>query len=300
MTDHTSNDDRREEGASRESDGPLAGDARDSPSLPLAGTRPRDDVSAAERPGGGRPTTPGTAVGTPVGEGCACAEHLDAEFDCRASEGTCPRLGWLQAFPDRAPDEPAADPVDRGRDELQRMATALGLAPDVAETAVQLFDHAREQEFLPGRRVESVASAALYAAARQAGVPRTLDEVAAVSRVSRGDVGQAARRLVEALDLAVVPPSPLDYLPRFADRLDLDAETERVARSVLTAVEVSGVQAGRHPASLVAAGIYLGGLLAGNRVQQARVSEATGVGASTISELYHELLEDLSLADEPS
>ncbi|WP_433634826.1 transcription initiation factor IIB, partial [Halomicrococcus sp. NG-SE-24] len=67
--------------------------------------------------------------------------------------------------------------------EIDRMASALGLPKNVRETASVIYRRALDEDLLPGRSIEGVATASLYAAARQVGVPRSLDEVATVSRI---------------------------------------------------------------------------------------------------------------------
>ena len=56
--------------------------------------------------------------------------------------------------------------------EIDRMASALGLPDNVRETASVIYRRALEENLLPGRSIEGVATAALYAAARKAGTPR--------------------------------------------------------------------------------------------------------------------------------
>ena len=74
--------------------------------------------------------------------------------------------------------------------ELDRMASALGLPRNVRETAAVVYRDAVDKNLIRGRSIEGVAAAALYAACRQCSVPRTLDEIAEVSRVSRKEIGR--------------------------------------------------------------------------------------------------------------
>ncbi len=64
--------------------------------------------------------------------------------------------------------------------EIDRMASALGLPDNVREMAAVIYRRALNEDLLPGRSIEGVATPALYAAARQAGVPRSLDEITEV------------------------------------------------------------------------------------------------------------------------
>jgi Transcription initiation factor TFIIIB, Brf1 subunit/Transcription initiation factor TFIIB len=67
--------------------------------------------------------------------------------------------------------------------EVDRMASAQGLPDNVRETASVIYRRALEEDLLPGRSIEGVSTACVYAAARMAGVPRSLDQIAEVSRV---------------------------------------------------------------------------------------------------------------------
>ncbi|ESS06286.1 MAG: transcription initiation factor TFIIIB, Brf1 subunit/Transcription initiation factor TFIIB, partial [uncultured archaeon A07HB70] len=83
--------------------------------------------------------------------------------------------------------------------EIDRMASALGLPENVRETASVIYRRALDEDLLPGRSIEGVSTAALYAAARQAGTPRSLDEIARVSRVDRMELTRTYRYVVREL-----------------------------------------------------------------------------------------------------
>ena len=79
--------------------------------------------------------------------------------------------------------------------EINRMASALGLPTSCRETAGMLYRRAVEEELLIGRSIEGMATACLYAAARQHGTPRTLVEFTTVSRVEKLPIQRAYRYL---------------------------------------------------------------------------------------------------------
>uniref|UniRef100_UPI0025E884F6 TFIIB-type zinc ribbon-containing protein n=1 Tax=Methanohalobium sp. TaxID=2837493 RepID=UPI0025E884F6 len=94
--------------------------------------------------------------------------------------------------------------------ELDRMASALGLPRTVRETAAVVYRKAVDKNLIRGRSIEGVAAAALYAACRQCSVPRTLDEIGEVSRVSRIEIGRTYRFISRELSLKLMPTSPID------------------------------------------------------------------------------------------
>ncbi|MFT4922891.1 MAG: transcription initiation factor TFIIB, partial [Haloarculaceae archaeon] len=175
--------------------------------------------------------------------------------------------------------------------EIDRMASALGLPENVRETASVIYRRALEDDLLPGRSIEGVATAALYAAARQAGTPRSLDEIATVSRVERMELTRTYRYVVRQLNLEVKPADPRSYVPRFASDLGLSDEAERQARELLDAARESGAMSGKSPVGLAAASVYAAALLANEKVTQSAVSEVANISEVTIRNRYKELLD---------
>ena len=175
--------------------------------------------------------------------------------------------------------------------EIDRMASALGLPETVRETASVIYRRALEEDLLPGRSIEGVATAALYASARQAGTSRSLDEIAAVSRVEKMELTRTYRYVVRQLGLEVQPADPVSYLPRFTSELGLSEEAERRARELLETAKGNGVHSGKSPVGLAAAAIYAAALLTNEKVTQSQVSDVTDVSEVTIRNRYKELLE---------
>ena len=175
--------------------------------------------------------------------------------------------------------------------EIDRMASALGLPENVRETASVIYRRALDENLLPGRSIEGVSTAAVYAAARQAGVPRSLDEITEVSRVEKSEIARTYRYVVRELGLEVKPADPESYVPRFASSLGLSEEAERRARELLQNAKEQGVHSGKSPVGLAAAAVYAAALLTNEKTTQAAVSEVADISEVTIRNRYHELLE---------
>ena len=175
--------------------------------------------------------------------------------------------------------------------EIDRMASAVGLPENVRETASVIYRRALDENLLPGRSIEGVSTAAVYAAARQAGVPRSLDEIADVSRVEKDEIARTYRYVVRELGLEVAPADPESYVPRFASDLELSDESENRARKLLRNAKEQGVHSGKSPVGLAAAAVYAAALLTNEKTTQAAVSEVADISEVTIRNRYHELLE---------
>ena len=175
--------------------------------------------------------------------------------------------------------------------EIDRMASALGLPENVRETASVIYRRALDEDLLPGRSIEGVSTASVYAAARQAGVPRSLDEINEVSRVEKSEIARTYRYVVRELGLEVKPADPESYVPRFASSLELSDEAEHRARQLLQNAKEQGVHSGKSPVGLAAAAVYAAALLTNEKTTQAAVSEVADISEVTIRNRYHELLE---------
>ncbi|WP_049971213.1 transcription initiation factor IIB [Haladaptatus cibarius] len=175
--------------------------------------------------------------------------------------------------------------------EIDRMASALGLPDSVREMASVIYRRALDENLLPGRSIEGVATGSLYAAARQARTPRSLDELTAVSRVEKDEIARTYRYVARELGLEIEPADPKSYVPRFASELDLSDETERRARSLLDTATEKEIHSGKSPVGLAAAAVYAAALLTNEKVTQSEVSEVANISEVTIRNRYHELLD---------
>jgi len=175
--------------------------------------------------------------------------------------------------------------------EIDRMASALGLPQNVRETSSVIYRRALGDDLLPGRSIEGVATAALYAAARMAGNPRSLDEMARVSRVEKMELTRTYRYIVRELSLEVQPADPEHYLPRFISDLGLSEETQRQARDLVEGARQSGMLSGKSPVGIAAAAVYAAALLTNEKVTQSQVSDVADISEVTIRNRYKELLE---------
>ena len=175
--------------------------------------------------------------------------------------------------------------------EIDRMASALGLPENVRETASVIYRRALDEDLLPGRSIEGVATASLYASARQAGTPRSLDELEEVSRVDKMELTRTYRYVVRELGLEVQPADPKQYVPRFVSDLGLSEEVERRARQLLDRAQDVGVHSGKSPVGLAAAAVYAASLLTNEKVTQNQVSDVADISEVTIRNRYKELLE---------
>jgi Transcription initiation factor TFIIIB, Brf1 subunit/Transcription initiation factor TFIIB len=178
--------------------------------------------------------------------------------------------------------------------EIDRMGSALGVPESARETASVIYRRALDEGLLPGRSIEGIATAALYAAIRQANLPQTIDDMVLVSRVDEQEFTRAYRYINRELALQIGPPDPADYLTKFVSEVGASDELARRARELIETGKAANVHSGKSPVGLAAAAIYAAGLLVNEELTQETVSEATDVSTVTIRDRYRELLEATS------
>ena len=179
--------------------------------------------------------------------------------------------------------------------ELDRMASGMGLPRTVRETAAVIYRKAVLKNLIRGRSIEGVSASALYAACRQCNVPRTLDEVAAASRLSRRELGRFYRFLSRELGLKLLPTSPQDYISRFCSELKLSGEVQAKASDLLKEAAKKELTSGRGPTGIAAAALYIASVLCGERRTQREVADVAGVTEVTIRNRYKELTKKLDI-----
>lgn len=179
--------------------------------------------------------------------------------------------------------------------ELDRMASGMSLPRNVRETAAMIYRKAVLKNLIRGRSIEGVSAAALYAACRQCNVPRTLDEIAGSSRVSRKEIGRTYRFIARELGLKLMPTSPQDYISRFCSELKLSGDVQSKAIEILKDAADKELTSGRGPTGVAAASIYIASILCGERRTQREVADVAGVTEVTIRNRYKELAERLDI-----
>ncbi len=176
--------------------------------------------------------------------------------------------------------------------EIDRNSSNLGLPRSVREDASVIYKKAVDHKLIRGRSIEGVVSASIYIACRRCNLPRTLEEIAEVSKVTKKDVGRTYRFLARELNIKLVPTSPSDYVPRFASKIGLSSEAQSKAIEIIGASAKLGLTSGKGPTGIAAAALYIASVLLGERKTQKEVADVAGVTEVTIRNRYKELSEN--------
>ncbi|KXA91399.1 transcription initiation factor IIB [candidate division MSBL1 archaeon SCGC-AAA259A05] len=177
--------------------------------------------------------------------------------------------------------------------EINRMSSQLGLSKSVQEVASKIYREAVEEDLIRGHSMEGVASAALYAACREAQVPRTLEEVAEVSGVGKREVSRTYLFIKRELNIDLPPTDPAKYVARFGSKLGISGEARAEAMEIIRRAQEERLTSGKSPPGTAAAAIYMAALEEGEWRTQREVAEAADVTEATVRNRYRGIAEGL-------
>ena len=167
----------------------------------------------------------------------------------------------------------------------------------VRDTACSIFRSSQNEDLLQGRSLEGFAAASVYAACRIASVSRTKAEILAASKATAAELDAAFDAINRELDIPIGPPLPIEYIPRYATELELDAQAESYARRLAIECQESGLSNGRNPAGIAAACLYTAGLEHGYATTQQDAATVADVSPVTVRKTYKRLNDVDSAAD---
>jgi transcription initiation factor TFIIB len=184
--------------------------------------------------------------------------------------------------------------------EIDRLSSQLGLSQGLREHAARMYRKLIAGRLWRSRSIDATAAAAVYAACRHRGSPRSIEEIAEHSRESKKKISAHYRMLVTKLKIRMPISSPENYVPRFISDLGLPSEVQKITMDILKAArKVRGLVTGRDPRGLAAAAIYIASIISDCRVTQRDISRVSGVTEVTIRNRYKELVSKIGLTMAP-
>jgi transcription initiation factor TFIIB len=157
--------------------------------------------------------------------------------------------------------------------EIQRMAEALKITKNIAETAAVIYRRLVKKRLTLGRSIRGLAIAAIYLACRQSGLVRTVTELSKASGVAGKEIAANYRLLVRKLRFFVPPVKPNQYVKRLSNQLGMDGRTEAIAHKILRGAKKQRLTQGRGTRGIAAVACYIASIIAGEQRTQMEFAE---------------------------
>jgi transcription initiation factor TFIIB len=184
-------------------------------------------------------------------------------------------------------------PTDRSlKNAFQKLDTLkgrLGLPGNVIEKAAYIYRKVQQRRMVKGRTISAAIAASIYIASREAGVPRTLAEIASISNVSYKGISKAYRLIVWNLDLKVPMVDPIKCIAKIANKMEISENIKRHAVNYMHDVITSGIAAGKDPMGLAGSILYMSLIRSDEYRRQSDVASASGVTEVTLRNRCKEL-----------
>ncbi|XP_067662635.1 transcription initiation factor IIB-like [Haliotis asinina] len=170
--------------------------------------------------------------------------------------------------------------------EINQMADRLNLPKMIADRGNTLFKQVHEGKSLKGRSNDAIASACMYIACRQEGVPRTFKEICAVSKISKKEIGRVFKLILKTLETNVELITTGDFMSRFCSNLQLPSSVQKGATYIARKAVDMDLVPGRSPISVAAAAIYMASQASSDKKSQKEIGDIAGVAEVTIRQSY--------------
>ena len=180
--------------------------------------------------------------------------------------------------------------------DIERVISRGGLTKSVHQEAVNVYRDAVDLQLIRGRSIEGMVAASIYTACRIRGVPRSLDEVADLTRTGRKEIARNYNTLKKNIvRLKRMPPTtPDQYLKRYIFALNLSLKVQNRANDLLKTCFDGGMNQGRNPIGVVAACIYIACVDCDERRTQRQIARKLEITEVTIRNRYKEAMSILN------
>ena len=175
---------------------------------------------------------------------------------------------------------------------MQYIRDRGGLPPLLVECAAHLYRRAAKQGIVTGRSIRGVAAACVYVAAREANLPRTIDDVATsfdmTENLSYKELTRTIRLISRRLGAHHVT-GPGEYLNKFHSDLCLPASVLREANKLWDKVGDAMEWQGKKPTGVAGVMLYKAAKDCGHPRTQTEVGKIAKVSEVTLRHLLRAL-----------
>jgi len=252
-----------------------------------------DTVEGANRARTGTPTSLAfhdMGLSTVIGK-----EATDASGNV-IDTGTRMRMSRLRTWDNRSQVHSSTErSLQKAFSILSRLKDRLGLPNHITEKAAYTYRKAQERGLVRGDTIDSVLAASIYVAARQSGVPRTLDEISEISNVKLKHAARSYRRIITQLDIKAPMIDPSKYIMKVANNLGFDEKIKRKALELMGKAQRKNILGGKDPVSMATSILYLVNVAEGDHKTQSEIAKAAGTTEVTVRNRSKELRQKLGL-----
>jgi transcription initiation factor TFIIB len=172
---------------------------------------------------------------------------------------------------------------------LNSIKDKLSINDTLTEKSAYIYRKALDKRIIKGRSICALMVASIYAACREANVPRTLDEIAQTANTDAIFAAKCYRLLVRNLKLRLPAVDSNVYLTKIANRANVSQRSYRRAIEMLSIMKDNPVSYGKDPNALAVATLYAACLKEGEKVSQLQIATAGDTSIVTLRKRFQDV-----------
>jgi transcription initiation factor TFIIB len=177
--------------------------------------------------------------------------------------------------------------------EITRIGQIMSLPEDTLKLSSGVYKTVVQANLTKRTSTLVLAATVVYIACRQAGIARSLNEIAHLSKISPGKIRHTYNTLIKKLNSTSKPTMPNLYVRKLATSLFQREKTIEAAEKIICCIKDQKFCQGKNPVGLAAAACYIGSVLTGERKTQREIAELARVTEATMRTRYKQIAKHL-------
>lgn len=178
---------------------------------------------------------------------------------------------------------------------MRVISSFLRIPDSVEKEAARIYREAAVYGLTRCRSNETLVAASLYISCRLNGIPKTIDEFEAATKINKKSLTKFYKLLIRNLNIKLTAYSPFDYVGRFASALNLSPRTQTAAVELIEEANKKEALSGLNPISVAATTLYISCLQNKERRTQKQMAEATGITEVTLRKRVKDFLKKMNM-----
>ena len=177
--------------------------------------------------------------------------------------------------------------------EITRITRSMSLSENNMKSASDVYKEVIQANLTKRKPARVLAATIVYIACRQAGIARSLNEIAHLSKISPKRIRNTYNTLIKKLKSTSKPPMSNLYVRKLAISLFQQEKTIEAAEKIIHSLKDQKFSQGKNPVGLAASACYIASILTGETKTQREIAEAARVTEATMRTRYKQIAKHL-------
>ncbi|CEG12448.1 hypothetical protein MSIBF_A2300002 [groundwater metagenome] len=177
--------------------------------------------------------------------------------------------------------------------ELDRMCSLLELGETITEDCTRLYRQAADKGFATRISIKSIIGAIIHYVTKSTGEPRTLEEIAEKSGISKAEIGRTYKNVIRSMNLKQPKTNIESYIAFYASKLGISNAAKEELKRMFKVVKKTGINSGKGPSGFVGAAIFLACERVGEKCKKKEIIRVVKTTPATLDLRYKEIKNEI-------